>query len=383
MRAQHLVIAIAAMVVGGGGEDLPPLQLLQDLLAARAIEKRITQDATQAAEHAGADQKAPQVRRQLIQDVAGQVLPGQLGPNAERFQDSSALHGRLAMGGEVKQLQPGGPAFGAAGELGKLLRRQGFSIEVTEQAFDLPRPKAQVVGADFQQGAGDAQTRQVEAGKRARPDQERDIRRRVVDQALERELGRTILEGMQVVDDQQRLLAGPGLKRPGRGLDRPPAAGQIAERADHGGLEVIEQGARLRVPALGAIPGDWNIGRGGEARQERALAGAGGCNDEANPVLPDPREQGIDPFAWQATAGAARPPSLIPRPWTPRSLPDPPRPVGPAWAGNAGFAITARPVSFPYKSCFLLLPVAPRSIPRQTTRRLPFVNIVVCHTVTN
>ena len=60
---------------------------------------------------------------------------------------------------------------------------------------------------------------------------------------------------------------------------------------------MVEHGDGLRVPAFSPIPGDRNVGRGGEARKQRALAGAGRGDHQADPVLPDPVEETVDAFA--------------------------------------------------------------------------------------
>ena len=122
VRAQHLVIAIAAAVIGGIGEDLAALELRQHLLAAGTVKEDVTDGPAQARQHAGTNQEPAQLRRELVQDITCEVLAGQPRPIAERSQDAPAFLRRLAPGGEMEQLQPRGPALRAARQLSELFR---------------------------------------------------------------------------------------------------------------------------------------------------------------------------------------------------------------------------------------------------------------------
>ena len=102
VRAQHFVIAVATAVVGRGGEDLPALQLLEHLLAAVAIKESVADQPGQPGQHARPDQEPAQLGRQLIEDVAGQVLASQPRPAAERGENAATLLRRLAAGREVE-----------------------------------------------------------------------------------------------------------------------------------------------------------------------------------------------------------------------------------------------------------------------------------------
>ena len=196
----------------------------------------------------------------------------------------------------MEELKASRPALCAACQLSELFRRKRLAVEIAKETFDFPGTKTQVVTTDLEQGARDAQSREVEAGKRARADQEGDVGRGVIDEPLERELGRTVLQGVQVIDDEQRAGPVPGLQGASGGLDRVPS---IGDRSEHGGecrLQVAEQGTGLGIPALGAIPGDGHLCGGGEGGEQRALARAGRRDDQPDPMLPDPREQRVDPF---------------------------------------------------------------------------------------
>ena len=196
----------------------------------------------------------------------------------------------------MEELKAGGPALGPPGQLSELFGRKRLAVEIAKETFDFPRTKAQVFAADLEQGTRDSQPREVEPGKRARADQERDAGRGVVDEPLEGELGRTVLEGVEIIDDEERAAPSPGLERASRRFDRLPPIRNPPEDGGEGRLQVAEQGAGFGVPALGAIPGDRHFGGGGEAGQQRALSRAGRRDDESDPMLPDAREQRIDAF---------------------------------------------------------------------------------------
>ena len=212
VRAQDLVVAVAAAIIGGRGEDLSAFELLQQLLAAAAFEEGIAEGPAEPRHDAGPYQEPAQIGRQLVEDVARQVLARQPRAAAQRGEDSTALERRLARGGQVEELQPRRPTLGAACQLSELFRRQGLAVEVTKQAFDLPGAKPQVLAADLQQRSGDAQPRQIEPWQRTGTDQERDARRRIVDEALEGELRRTVLQGVQIIDDKQGPPSAPGFQ---------------------------------------------------------------------------------------------------------------------------------------------------------------------------
>src|SRR5439155_3185087 len=184
--AQHFVIAVATAVIGRRGEDLPTFQLRENLLAAGSVEEGIADRPGEPGQHARPDQEPAQLGRQLVENIARQVLAGQPRPAAQRGENAATLLRRLAAGREVEQLQTGGPPLGTARELSELFRWQRSPIEIAEETLDFPGAKAQVLTADFEQRSRDAQAREIETGERARPEQERDTGRRIVDGALER-----------------------------------------------------------------------------------------------------------------------------------------------------------------------------------------------------
>ena len=299
VRAQDLVIAVPAALVERVGEDLAPLQLLQYEVAAAPFQEGVAEWTAEPAQDAGVDQKAPQLRGQLVEDVAGQVLVGEAGARAQPAQDPAPLLGGLAPGREVEQLQRRCPSPGPAGQLGQLLRRPGLSVEVAIQPLHLPGAEAQVLVADLDQPAVQAQPGEVDPGSGPRCEQDHDRGRQVVDQALQGCLGRAVLQGVEVVDHQRRPGARPGLERASRVLDPIPAPGYVGERAAEGSLQVVEHGAGVAVPAFGSVPGHGD-GRGrGEAGEERRLARSGRSDDQPNPVIAQAAEERVQALARQ------------------------------------------------------------------------------------
>ncbi len=136
--AKHLVIAVRTLVVKGGGEDLALFELSEELLAARRAAELVAQRRREPAEHAGLHQEVADVDRELVEDVAGEVLADEPGPHAELGKHASAVACRLSPSGEVEQLQACGPALGASGEFGQLVGAERLTVEVEEQALDLP-----------------------------------------------------------------------------------------------------------------------------------------------------------------------------------------------------------------------------------------------------
>src|SRR6202035_876713 len=106
-----------------------------------------------------------------------------------------------------------------AGELGELFRWQRSAIEIAEETLDFPGAKAQILAPDLEQRSRNAQPREIETGKRPRPDQERDAGRSVIDQPFERALGRAVLQCVKVIDDQDGVPSFPRLQGARRRLD--------------------------------------------------------------------------------------------------------------------------------------------------------------------
>src|SRR5437762_3138354 len=155
--AQHFVVTVAATIVGCRREDLPALQFLKDLLAAAAIEEGITDRPGEPRQHARPDEEPAQLGRQLVEDVAREVLASQPRPAAERGENAATLLRRLAARREVEQLQACGPPLSTTRELSELFRRQWSPVEIAEETLDFPGTKAQVFTADFEQRSRDAQ----------------------------------------------------------------------------------------------------------------------------------------------------------------------------------------------------------------------------------
>ena len=125
---EDLVVAVGAVVVDRG-EHLAPLELGQDLRrsrSSRGARRTARRSGTRAREVC--QQEPARLGRQLVEHVAGQVLvhDPRTGASARRRTRRRSWR-RLALGGQVEELEPGGPALGAAGQGGEIRRRREAS----------------------------------------------------------------------------------------------------------------------------------------------------------------------------------------------------------------------------------------------------------------
>ena len=130
--------------------------------AAAPAEELVAQRPRQPAQHARLDEELAELLGQVGQDVPGQVLADEPAAGPDRGEDPAPLVRGLAARREVEQLEAGRPALGPPGEDGQLVGRDGLAVVVPEQALHLPRPEPQVVRADLDEVAGDAQSAQVD-----------------------------------------------------------------------------------------------------------------------------------------------------------------------------------------------------------------------------
>jgi hypothetical protein len=285
VRAQDLVVSKRPLrLVERDREQLAARELLEEERTPPPLEQLIAQVASQANEDGGVDQEPAQLVGQLGENVASEVLAQEAGARADAAEDAASLVGRLAPGRQVEQLEPGRPALRSAGEDRKLARRHRIAVEVAEEPLHLPRSEPEVVALDLEEVAGDVEARQVEIRMDARPGENPQPRRGVVDETAQRSLGRGSFQGVQVIDDERCRTAGPLLQRARRVLDIAPAGRQPGQRGPKCGLEVAQHAERIVVPGFGAIPGNRQSRRGRESRQQGCLAGAGGRDNEGEPV---------------------------------------------------------------------------------------------------
>ena len=139
----------------------------------------------------------------------------------------------------------------------RVIGRQRLLVEVAEEPLHLPRPETQIIARELQQGTGHTQSRQVERRRHTPRGNDRQRRRRIVEEPLEGGLRLRVLERMQIVDDEQQVVTGPAFECSGGvGDGRPPLRRRTQGRRE-GGLEVARQRSFVVIPALGAIPRDW------------------------------------------------------------------------------------------------------------------------------
>ena len=193
----------------------------------------------------------------------------------------------------MEQLETRGPALGPACQRGELLGGQRLAVEVPVELLHLPGAEPQVVDADLQQLARDLEAWQVHV--RPDPAGRHDGERRghELDEPLQASLRVRRLQGVEVVDDQERVVGEPLLERRHGVLDRLPAATQPGDRSMERLLQVPEHPDRVPIPAVGAVPRH-GTGRGArEASEQGGLAGTGGCDDKGQAVVPGEVQGGV------------------------------------------------------------------------------------------
>ncbi len=172
-------------------------------------------------------------------------------------------------------------------------RGEGLAIELQAAAFKvaarLLRVEPQLLAAELQQLALGAQRGQAQRRLRTTADGQGEVRRRQLDQAVERGEQFRVLDQVQIVEhQQQRLLALRQVDQQALhdGLDRHPhGVAQIAQgilaqagqRAAEGVYELLEEAHRLVVAGAERQPGDGGAGMAafaGEHRQGSGLAKA-------------------------------------------------------------------------------------------------------------
>ena len=285
VRAQDLVIPVRALaLVDHHGEQLATGQFLQEQRAPPPVQQLVAQVAGQPDQDARVDEEPAQLIGELREDVPCQVLAQEPRAGPDPAEDPPALIGGLATRREMEQLQPGRPALGAPREHRKLGGRHRVAVEVAEEALHFPGSEAQVVALDLEQLAGDVQARQVEVRANSRRGKDPQPRRRIVHESAEHRFGGRALKGVQVVDDEDGLAAGPLLQRSRSILDVVPAHRQPRQHCAEGRFQMAEHPCRIVVPGLGAIPGHGQAGCRGEAGEQRGLAGAGRRDDERQPM---------------------------------------------------------------------------------------------------
>ena len=279
-------------------EDLAPVQLAEEGRAAAPAEQLVAERPRQPPEHARLDEELAELLGQVGQDVPRQVLADEPAAGPDRGEDPAPLVRGLAARREVEQLEAGRPALGPAGEDGQLVGRDGLAVVVPEQALDLPRPEPQVVRADLDEVAGDAQAAQVDRRREPRPDDDREPARGVLDEPPERDLGGRPLEAVGVVDDEQRPFGWARLEGPAASwtVTQPPGTPGSAGRNAASRWRTIEASS-----ASQDRPGTTRRGPGtrGELGEERRLAGARGRDHDAEAAGPDRVEEELQPLARQ------------------------------------------------------------------------------------
>jgi hypothetical protein len=208
---------------------------------------------------------------------------------------------RLALAGQVEQLEAGCPPLGAAGQGGQVGRGQRLAVHHLEQLLDLPRPEPEVVGPDLEQVALDPQAGEGEGGAAAGADDQSEAGRQVAEEVLQGQLGRRAVQRVEVVDHDGGT-GGGVLVQGGCGvLDAGPARAEAVEGGGAGPLQVADQGGLGDVGRLGPVPGHGAAGAGGEVGEERGLARPGRRHHQGQPVVEDGAEDPVEAGSTEAT----------------------------------------------------------------------------------
>ena len=217
---------------------------------------------------------------QLGQHVAGQVGADQLGPTAEILDRPLPVDGAAAGGGQVEQLQAGGPTAGAPGQRRRRFGGQRLPEDRDEQLLHLPRAEPQVVAGDLLQLAGNPQPGDVHLRLPARTDQHPQGVRPQFDELLQDALRRRTGDLVQVVQDQDRAVARPS----------PPATSSRA----------------LMVGSGSSIPRQSRSARPRWATSVASAVSSPVTRYQATGTVGLPRP--LSPAAWSFPTRAARPP---------------------------------------------------------------------------
>lgn len=281
---QHVVVAVGHAAVGRRGEQLLVLERFENGCTTRGVEQRVAQLAGQVTQGRGSNEKSQPAGGQPVQHVARQIRADQPRP-ATQVTDRPFTLGAAAMRGrEVKQMQTGRPAAGAARQCRRRLGRQVGLVDVAKQLLDLPRAKAQVVLREFEHVARDDQPRRVEAGRAPAAQNDHEFTGTHRQQRVHRLLAGRAGKLLQVVDEQGRRAWSGFFQGPDEFADlalrRRHREVRIAEGVGQRMAEIAGDGRLVALFASGSIPTDGSA-RGGELAQQRGLARSGGSHHQS------------------------------------------------------------------------------------------------------
>ena len=289
--AEHLVVAVCvAAILDRDGEHAAAGELVQERAAAGRAPEPVAQAAGQPAQDAGVHEEPAELHRQPDHHVLGEVLAQQPAAAPGAAQHPAALLGGPAARGQVEQLEPCRPAFGAPCEHREVRRGHGVVVDVAEELLHLPGAEAQVVRADLQQLP---ETRRRD---RLRPGATRVARTsasHVGAQSMRRPNAASAAVSSSAWKSSITSSTGSDPARDarvrGRVLHGRPAARQARDRRHQRGLEVADERGLVASQRLRPVPGDGRAGGRGEACDERGLAGARRCDDQRQAPARRPR----------------------------------------------------------------------------------------------
>ena len=307
---EHLVVAVHRLaLVEPGDEHLPGLQLRQQpgrVICSRRSSHSAGVSRPSTAVSTRNDRSSSGSSSSTLPDRYSRISLDRAGSEATARRRSLVC---LPRGGQVEQLQPGGPALEPPGQLGHVARRERLAVHVGEQPLDLPRAEPQVVVGDlaqrtghrsrgrFQPGAwrhvaastshgGASSTSSPSAASAGEPASScRSSRARTTRSAATR-------SSAPAASAPERHPA----PRPGRGRD-------------HGGqrlAHVAQQGGLPPVAGVDPVPGRGRGQRRGVLGQQCGLAAARRPGDEHQAVVGGAAERPQQALAGQGPTGGGR-----------------------------------------------------------------------------
>ncbi|MCY1418164.1 hypothetical protein D9M71_337150 [compost metagenome] len=280
---EQVVIAEPAVFgVQRDQEQVGLLQLVQHGLAAAAPGEGIAERRAQLVEHAGLQQEAAGVFGLPVQQVFGEKF-GQVQVGAgERVDEGRAVV--VPAQRQRGEIEPGDPAFGAAGQGVDVAVAEFEPALVEDVAAGFLPAEAQGVGGDLEQPAPGAQPAEIEPGHRSRGDGEGAVGGEGVQQVLDEFEHRWILDDLELVqqDGERPVPACDPLQQRRR---RTAVEGLVEEglqaflQDPDEAVEVVVRGVQVAPQRLAALGDAMRV----ELLEQGGLAESGRGADQQQP----------------------------------------------------------------------------------------------------